>query len=178
MLEDQKFDCLVLDLGLPGMTRLGGDSSHVRWPQGAAAPLPLVVYTAQGAHLKRGAQARSRHQDDRHQEVKVTRTIDAGGEAVLEDPNAATASFQTGSNGGSDFHDPSLAGRKVLVVDDDIRNIFALTAMLERHQMDVTAVDSGQEAIDALSDRSDFDVALRRRDDAGDGWLRDHDEDA
>jgi CheY-like chemotaxis protein len=53
-----------------------------------------------------------------------------------------------------------LDGKKVLVVDDDIRNIFALTAMLERHQMDVTAVDSGQEAIKTLSERDDVDVAL------------------
>jgi CheY-like chemotaxis protein len=80
--------------------------------------------------------------------------------AVLEDPSAAMASLQPGSNGGAESHDSLLAGKKVLVVDDDIRNIFALTAMLERHQMDVTAVDSGQEAIDALSERGNFDVAL------------------
>jgi CheY-like chemotaxis protein len=78
--------------------------------------------------------------------------------AVLEDPNAAMASFQPGSNGGSES--PELAGKKVLVVDDDIRNIFALTALLERHHMEVTAVDSGKEAIDALNQSSDFDVAL------------------
>jgi CheY-like chemotaxis protein len=53
-----------------------------------------------------------------------------------------------------------LAGKKVLIVDDDIRNIFALTALLERHHMDVVAVDSGQEAIQALSERRDVDVAL------------------
>ncbi len=45
-------------------------------------------------------------------------------------------------------------------MDDDIRNIFALTAMLERNQMEVTAVDSGQEAIEALSERDDVDIAL------------------
>jgi hypothetical protein len=80
--------------------------------------------------------------------------------AVLEDPHAAMASFHSASNGGSEPQDSLLAGKKVLVVDDDIRNIFALTAMLERHQMEVTAVDSGREAIDALGERSDFDVAL------------------
>jgi CheY-like chemotaxis protein len=48
----------------------------------------------------------------------------------------------------------------VLVVDDDIRNIFALTAMLERQEMDVISVDSGQEALDTLGGRTDIDIAL------------------
>jgi CheY-like chemotaxis protein len=54
----------------------------------------------------------------------------------------------------------ALAGKKILIVDDDIRNIFALTAMLERQQMDVVAVESGQDAIEILRKTSDFDIAL------------------
>jgi signal transduction histidine kinase/CheY-like chemotaxis protein/HAMP domain-containing protein len=54
----------------------------------------------------------------------------------------------------------SLAGKKILVVDDDVRNIFALTAMLERQQMTVVAMESGQEAIDALRNDSNIDIAL------------------
>jgi CheY-like chemotaxis protein len=48
----------------------------------------------------------------------------------------------------------------VLVVDDDIRNIFALTALLERHKMDVISVDSGQEALETLEQSGDVDIAL------------------
>jgi len=54
----------------------------------------------------------------------------------------------------------SLVGKKVLVVDDDIRNIFALTAMLERHQMEVASVDGGREAIETLRRTGDIDIAL------------------
>jgi CheY-like chemotaxis protein len=43
--------------------------------------------------------------------------------------------------------DESLRNRKVLVVDDDIRNIFALNSLLERHNMQVISANNGQEAI-------------------------------
>src|SRR5437870_11895457 len=47
--------------------------------------------------------------------------------------------------------DEVLAGRKVLVVDDDVRNIFALTSLLERHTMQVVSADNGRAAIDLLA---------------------------
>ena len=53
-----------------------------------------------------------------------------------------------------------LAGRKVLVVDDDIRNIFALTSVLEREQMEVVAAETGQGAIDLLQTNPDVDIVL------------------
>jgi len=43
-----------------------------------------------------------------------------------------------------------LKGRKILVVDDDARNIFALTSLLENHEMNVLSVTSGQSAIDVM----------------------------
>ena len=45
------------------------------------------------------------------------------------------------------LHDPDavLAGKKVLIVDDDVRNIFAMTSMLERYKMDVFSAETGRE---------------------------------
>ncbi len=53
-----------------------------------------------------------------------------------------------------------LAGRKVLVVDDDIRNVFALTSALEVHGMKVMHAESGKEGIDVLKRSHDIDVVL------------------
>ena len=53
-----------------------------------------------------------------------------------------------------------LQGRKVLVVDDDFRNIFAMTALLERALATVTAAESGAEAIAALQRSPDMDLVL------------------
>ncbi len=53
-----------------------------------------------------------------------------------------------------------LTGRKVLVVDDDIRNIFAMTSILEPFQMQVVSAETGREAIDLLQRIGDIDVVL------------------
>ena len=53
-----------------------------------------------------------------------------------------------------------LAGKKALIVDDDMRNIYALTSLLERHKMRVTYAESGAEGIDALLRTPDVDVVL------------------
>jgi CheY-like chemotaxis protein len=53
-----------------------------------------------------------------------------------------------------------LAGRKVLVVDDDVRNIFALTSALEAHGMEVVHAENGQEGIDLLKATPDIEAVL------------------
>ena len=67
-----------------------------------------------------------------------------------------------------------LAGKKVLIVDDDIRNIFALTSVLERHDMEVVSAENGR---DAHRRCCETDAGRRHRadghHDAGDGRLRD-----
>ncbi|HLN81747.1 MAG TPA: response regulator, partial [Thermoanaerobaculia bacterium] len=55
--------------------------------------------------------------------------------------------------------DAVLAGKRVLLVDDDIRNIFAMTSVLERQNMEVLSAETGKEAIDKLDD-SDVDIVL------------------
>ena len=57
-------------------------------------------------------------------------------------------------------HDPALAGKKVLIVDDDIRNIFALTSVLEQHEMEVLYAENGRDGIEMLEETPDIDVVL------------------
>jgi CheY-like chemotaxis protein len=60
------------------------------------------------------------------------------------------------------LHDSTdaLGGRKVLVVDDDARNIFALTTVLENHEMDVLSATNGRQAIDLIKGTPDLSVVL------------------
>jgi CheY-like chemotaxis protein len=53
-----------------------------------------------------------------------------------------------------------LASKKVLIIDDDMRNIFALTSLLERYDMQVLYAENGKDGIDMLKNIPDIDVAL------------------
>src|SRR6202020_3364944 len=56
--------------------------------------------------------------------------------------------------------DDAMAGRKVLVVDDDVRNIFALSSVLERRGMTVLSAGTGREAISMLESTPDIAIVL------------------
>jgi signal transduction histidine kinase/ActR/RegA family two-component response regulator len=74
---------------------------------------------------------------------------------VIVDPGAVPA---PASNAG--FYRGSAAGTKVLIVDDDFRNIFALTALLERGNLEVVTAESGPAALELLDERSDIQIVL------------------
>jgi len=158
LLERQQFDCVVLDLGLPGTS--GWAVIDRLRSTDALGQTPVVVYTARDLTKKeevRLAKAAStivikdaRSPERLREEVTTILDSRATGEAAA---HAEDANGESAVNG-------SLAGKTIMVVDDDIRNIFALTAMLERHKMDVVAVYSGQEALDVLGQRIDIDAAL------------------
>ena len=67
-----------------------------------------------------------------------------------------------------------LRGRKVLVVDDDARNIFALTTVLENHEMEVVSATNGRAGHRADREHAGPERGAHGHHDAGDGRLRNH----
>jgi CheY-like chemotaxis protein len=57
-------------------------------------------------------------------------------------------------------HDPALERRKVLIVDDDVRNIFALTSALEAYDINVLRAENGRAGIESLNKNPDVDLVL------------------
>ncbi len=53
-----------------------------------------------------------------------------------------------------------LANKRVLIVDDDVRNLFALTTAFEKYSIQAVTAESGQEAINILNENSDIDIVL------------------
>jgi signal transduction histidine kinase/CheY-like chemotaxis protein/HAMP domain-containing protein len=96
---------------------------------------------------------------------QATATNGAGTYPQAAAPAAAAATavkapqLSVGS-GRKPIGDPLLEGTKVLVVDDDFRNAFALTALLERAHAAVKTAETGPDAIDALERSPDIDMIL------------------
>jgi signal transduction histidine kinase/HAMP domain-containing protein/ActR/RegA family two-component response regulator len=82
--------------------------------------------------------------------------------SVAEPPSATPAveAVSADPHTPNDLDDHPCAGVKVLIVDDDYRNVFALTALLERADAEVIGVESGPDALAALDEASDIDLVL------------------
>ncbi len=59
-----------------------------------------------------------------------------------------------------DINDTSLVGKKILLVDDDMRNVYALSNALESQKMIITPASDGKESLEILRKNSDFDLIL------------------
>jgi CheY-like chemotaxis protein len=157
-LKAQPFDCVVVDLGLPDMPGMNLIESIKKDP--AFHNLPLIVYT--GKDLTPGEQARLEIMAE-SVITKDARSMDRLlGETTLflhrveKDLNPAVKEAVQQVRRS----DEGIAGKKVLIVDDDIRNIFALTSMLEHWGMDVRRAENGREALDILGSWPGIDVVL------------------
>jgi signal transduction histidine kinase/HAMP domain-containing protein/AmiR/NasT family two-component response regulator len=88
-------------------------------------------------------------------------TPNGGSARSSAEPAGIAAPEQNGSRElGVAFYGGAAAGTKVLIVDDDFRNIFALTALLERGKITVVSAESGDEALTLLDEDGDVDIVL------------------
>ncbi|MEH2068438.1 MAG: HAMP domain-containing protein [Nostoc sp.] len=157
-IRNQHFDCLVLDLGLPDMTGFELIEQIKLLPNGKA--LPIIVYTgreiskAQETELRRIAETII-IKDVRSPErlLDETALFLHRVQANLPEPKRQILE-QLHSR------DHLLLGKKALIVDDDMRNIFALTSMLERYQIQVLYAENGREGITLLETTPDIDIVL------------------
>jgi CheY-like chemotaxis protein len=154
-LSRRGFDCVVVDLGLPGLS--GWEViDHIRGDP-ALRSIPVIVYTARDLTRKEELRLSRATRSIVVKEIRSLERMRDELTSLLSQTQDAPVAKPVNGNGHTD---PALAGKKVLVVDDDIRNIFALTAMLERQGMEVISVDNGQDAIRIAREDSDVEIAL------------------
>jgi CheY-like chemotaxis protein len=157
-LRSTEFDCVVLDLKLPDIS--GFDLLSEIQQDPALHDTPIVVFTG-----------RDLTNDEEEELRRKAKSIVLKGVQSPERLLDETALFlhrviadlpETKQQMIERLHesDEPLDGRKVLVVDDDIRNIFALNSLLERHLMHVVTANNGQEAIDIVERDQDFALVL------------------
>jgi len=157
-LRDNDYDCAVLDLRLPDMS---GFEVLERMRDDRELPdVPVVVFT--GKELSPEEDARL-HTLARSVVVKGVespeRLLDETAlflHRVLADLPAEKQEMLDRLHRSDD----DLVGKKVLVVDDDVRNIFALSSVLERRGMEVLTAGTGHEAISTLEQTPDVSIVL------------------
>jgi CheY-like chemotaxis protein/GAF domain-containing protein len=152
------FDCMVLDLGLKDMNGFELLETVKANPQ--MRDLPIIIYT--GKDLSQAEETKLR----KFAETIIVKDVKSP-ERLLDEtalflhrveaklPEQKRRMLERLHNADAVF-----AGKRVLVVDDDVRNIFSLTSMLEDHGMQVSFAENGKDALTLLRERQDFDLVL------------------
>jgi CheY-like chemotaxis protein len=158
LLRDQVFDCIVLDLRLPDVS--GVKLLEQLHADPALAAVPVVVFTGKDLSEPEQKQLRALAKSVVLKDVQSPeRLLD---ETALFLHRVVTSLPQDKQDILQRLHGASemLRGRRVLVVDDDARNIFALTTLLENQEMQVLTATSGRAAIDIVQQTPDLDLVL------------------
>jgi len=157
-LNNKHFDCMVLDLGLKDMS--GFDLLEKVKADPEKRDLPIIIYT--GRELSPEDETRIK----KYAETIIVKDVKSP-ERLLDE----TALFlhriearlpEQKRKMLEHLHDADsvVAGKKVLVVDDDVRNIFSLTSVLEDHGMVVRFAENGKQAIEQLRKDQEVDAVL------------------
>ncbi|MDQ3940969.1 MAG: response regulator, partial [Actinomycetota bacterium] len=157
-LEAKRFDCIVLDLKLPKMG--GFDLLERVKKDDRFQDIPVIIYT--GKDLTQREETRLRKyaetiivKDVRSPERlldetalylhRMESTLPPDTRRMIEQLHTADEIFQ---------------GKKILIVDDDVRNVFALTSALEARGMEVLYAENGKDGIALLKQNADVDLVL------------------
>jgi hypothetical protein len=157
-LQLQHYDCMVLDLKLP--ERSGFDLLDQIKQDARFASTPVIVYTGKELTQRETTQLRKladtivvkdasspeRLLDETALFLhRVERKLPQEKRRLLEQLHSAEEVFKD---------------RKILIVDDDVRNVFALTSVLEAHGMEVLYAENGKDGIELLRRRPEVDLVL------------------
>ncbi|MFN8656654.1 MAG: response regulator [Candidatus Obscuribacterales bacterium] len=157
-IKTTRFDCMILDLGLPDMS--GFKLLEKLRTEDNARELSVIVHTARSLTSR--------------EETELRRTVEAiivkgenSAERLLDETTLFLHRIEKNLPEQKrqmlkrlHLKDPVLSGKNALIVDDDVRHIFAVTSMLEQYGMNVSYAESGNEAVRLLETRTDVQVIL------------------
>ncbi len=157
-LHEATFDCMVLAPVLPDMN--GSTLLEELAQDDVLHELPVVVYPAGQIGRRQGAQLKRLGKSMALKETALPeRLLDETARFLHRTP-AGLPNQQRRLLEQVHEQDIALAGRKVLIVDDDLRNIFALSSLLERYGMRVSFAENGRDGIQALEKEDDIEIVL------------------
>ncbi|MGC2399582.1 MAG: response regulator [Acidobacteriaceae bacterium] len=154
-----RFDCVILDLQLPDMTGFEILQRMEKAAKGGETP-PVIIYTA-----------RELTEEENARLSRYTASIVIKGarspERLLDEVTLFLHSVESSLSSDQQEmirmqHDPDrvLQRRTLLLVDDDLRNTFALSKLLKKHDMNIIIADNGQMALEKLRENSSIDLII------------------
>ncbi len=157
MLKERKFDSIILDYTLPDMN---GMELIKKVKTNKNAFVPVIIYSAKDFNKQELAQLN-----------KLSSSIVLKGVNSLDRLLEETLMFLHVNYSKlpvekrkmmENFRMKSdiLTSKKILVVDDDVRNLFALTTVFERYNINVITAESGKEAISLMNEMNDIEMVL------------------
>ncbi len=157
-IEERAFDCIVLDLKLPKMTgfalldHLKEDERH--------RDVPVIIHT--GKQLTRRDETKLRRYTDSIivKDAGSPERLLAETSLFLHRPPSALPADSRRILEQLHSADAVLQGKRVMIVDDDVRNVFALTSALEPRGMSVRFAENGREALESLDADPGVDLVL------------------
>ena len=157
-LGETVYDCMILDLTLPDMS--GFELLEKLHANDQYEAVPVVIYT--GKDLTREEEARLRKYADR-----IILKTERSHERLLNEASlflhwleSTLPSHRRGNPEMIEHRDDIFEGKRLLLVDDDMRNIYALSAQLEELGFDISLANNGREALETLERDPGFDIVL------------------
>ncbi|HYZ27878.1 MAG TPA: response regulator, partial [Thermoleophilaceae bacterium] len=156
--REARIDCIVLDLKLPKMTgfqlleKIGTDErfQHV----------PVIVHTGKELTRREETKLRKYAKTIVVKDVRSPDRLLAETALFLHRPQSSMPAEQRRMLEEANRAEVVFAGKKVLLVDDDVRNLFALASALESRGLEIVFAENGREGIEALKQHPEVDLVL------------------
>jgi HAMP domain-containing protein/signal transduction histidine kinase/CheY-like chemotaxis protein len=157
LVKEESFDCIILDYKLPDIS--GSDLMH-QISKAKKKTTPVIVYSARDFNknelnnvrqnsnsiITKGANSVEHLLEETISHLHINhKTLSPAKQRIIENIR---------------HNEDILTGKHILVVDDDVRNLFALTTVFERFRIHVITAESGKEAIQLLAENPKIDMVL------------------
>lgn len=157
-LTSDAVNCVILDMGIPDKT--GYETLEAIKKNEGLENLPIIIFT--GKNLSKAEETKIKQYADSiviKTAHSYQRILDEVGLFLhlVEEKNADQGQKKTNKLGSLN---EVLSNKKVLIADDDVRNIFSLSKALEKYQMKVISAIDGKEAIQQLKNNPDISIVL------------------
>jgi CheY-like chemotaxis protein len=159
-LDNQEVDCVILDMGIPDIKAY--ETLDTVKKNAGLENIPVLIFT--GKSLSRADEIKIKQYADSivmktaHSYQRILDEVSLFLHLVEEKNKPGKKS--NGSTRGTGSMSEVLSNKKVLIADDDVRNIFSLTKILEKHRMQVISAMDGKEALEELEKNPDTNIVL------------------